>query len=125
MNRRTLFISTSLRFLLSLLIALALCYTFYRIAQDLPRLPTNPRELGIRPGTEIYAASGERIYTFNQNRQWVPLERINHRAIQALIATEDQHFFHHRGIDLKAIAAAARDNLLHGYRSRGGSTLPQ
>ncbi len=125
MNRRTLFIGTSLSFLLSLLISLALIYTFYRIAQDLPRLPTNPRELGIRPGTEIYAASGERIYTFNQNRQWVPLERINHQAIQALIATEDEDFFHHRGIDLKAIAGAARDNLLRGYRSRGGSTLTQ
>lgn len=100
-------------------------YTVWRTAPNLPSLPENPRELGIRPGTEVYAASGERIYTFNQSRQWVPLERISPYVIQALIATEDAQFYHHRGLDLTAIVGALRDNLLKGSLTRGGSTLTQ
>ena len=125
MNIRPLLIGTALTVVLSLAIGLGLCYALYRIAQDLPSLPTDPAELGIRPGTEIYAASGQRIYTFNQSRQWVSLEHISPHVLHALIATEDADFYTHRGIDLKAIAGAARDNLLKGYRTRGGSTLTQ
>ena len=73
----------------------------------------------------MYAASGERIYTFNQSRQWVPLEHISPHVVQALIATEDAHFYHHRGIDLMAIVGALRDNLRKGSLTRGGSTLTQ
>ena len=91
----------------------------------MPSLPTDPHELGIRPGTEMYAASGERIYTFNQSRQWVPLKDISPYVVQALIATEDAHFYHHRGIDLLAIGGAVRDNLRKGSITRGGSTLTQ
>ena len=100
-------------------------YAIQLIAPNLPSLPTDLHELGIRPGTEMYAASGERIYTFNQSRQWVPLERISPHVVQALIATEDAHFYHHRGIDLLAIAGAIRDNLQKGSITRGGSTLTQ
>ena len=100
-------------------------YAIWRMAPNLPSLPTDSRELGIRPGTEMYAASGERIYTFNQSRQWVSLEHISPHAVKALIATEDAHFYHHRGIDLMAIGGAVRDNLLKGSLTRGGSTLTQ
>ncbi len=100
-------------------------YVIWRMTPTLPSLPTDPRELGIRPGTEMYAASGERIYTFNQSRQWVPLEHISPHVAQALIATEDARFYHHRGVDLLAIVGAVRDNLLGGSITRGGSTLTQ
>jgi penicillin-binding protein 1A len=124
-NIRPLLLGTALTGALALLFAGALLLALHRIIQDLPRLPDHPRELGIRPGTEIFAASGQRIYTFNQSRQWVPLAQMSPYALQALIATEDVDFYHHRGINLKAIAGAARDNLLRGFRTRGGSTLTQ
>ena len=100
-------------------------YVIQLIAPNLPSLPTDPHELGIRPGTEMYAASGERIYTFNQSRQWVRLEDISPHVVHALIATEDAHFYHHRGVDLLAIAGAIRDNLRERSLTRGGSTLTQ
>ena len=100
-------------------------YAIWRMSPNLPSLPTDPRELGIRPGTEMYAASGERIYTFNQSRQWVRLEDISPHVVQALIATEDARFYHHRGIDLLSIVGAIRDNLREGSITRGGSTLTQ
>ena len=123
--RRVLLIGVVLALLLVLAAGLGVGYAIQRMAPNLPSLPTDPHELGIRPGTEMYAASGERIYTFNQSRQWVPLEHISPHVVQALIATEDAHFYHHRGIDLMAIAGAIRDNLRKGDLSRGGSTLTQ
>ena len=124
-NLRPLFFGATLSALLAIAIGSGLYYALFRIARDLPSLPADPADLSIRPGTEIFAASGQRIYTFNQSRQWVPLEQISPHVLHALIATEDANFYHHRGIDLKAIAGAARDNLLQGYRTRGGSTLTQ
>ncbi len=123
--RRVLIIGVVLTVLLVLAGGLGAGYAIWRMAPNLPSLPTDPHELGIRPGTEMYAASGERIYTFNQSRQWVPLEHISPYVAQALIATEDARFYHHRGVDLLAIVGAVRDNLLGGSITRGGSTLTQ
>ena len=122
---RPLFIGSAITALIGLVALLAL-YAFYQsVLEDLPRLPENPAELGLRPGTEIFAASGERMYSFNQTRQWVDLDQVSPYVLQALSATEDAAFFYHRGIDLKAIMAAAWSNLWQGYGSRGGSTLTQ
>ena len=76
MNFRPVFIGAGLTVLLALSLGGGLYYALFRITRDLPRLPADPRELGIRPGSEIYAASGQRIYTFNQNRQWVRWNRL-------------------------------------------------
>ncbi len=123
--RRALLIGVVLTVFLVLAGGAGVGYAIWRMAPNLPSLPTDPHELGIRPGTEMYAASGERIYTFNQSRQWVPLERISPYVAQALIATEDARFYHHRGVDLLAIVGAVRDNLRGGSITRGGSTLTQ
>ena len=123
--RRALLIGVVLTVFLVLAGGAGVGYAIWRMAPNLPSLPTDPHELGIRPGTEMYAASGERIYTFNQSRQWVHLEDISPHVVQALIATEDAYFYHHRGVDLLAIVGAVRDNLRRGSLTRGGSTLTQ
>ena len=123
--RRALLIGVVLTVFLILAGGAGVGYAIWRMAPNLPSLPTDPHELGIRPGTEMYAASGERIYTFNQSRQWVRLEDISPHVVQALIATEDARFYHHRGIDLLSIVGAVRDNLREGSITRGGSTLTQ
>ena len=123
--RRALLIGVVLTVFLILAGGAGVGYAIWRMVPNLPSLPTDPHELGIRPGTEMYAASGERIYTFNQSRQWVRLEDISPHVVQALIATEDAHFYHHRGVDLLAIVGAIRDNLRKGSLTRGGSTLTQ
>ncbi|RYY98645.1 MAG: penicillin-binding protein [Comamonadaceae bacterium] len=57
------------------------------------------------------------------NRQWVPLSDISPHVLDALLATEDQRFYQHHGLDLKRTAAAA----FHTARGRlqGGSTITQ
>jgi len=56
--------------------------------------------------------------------RWVPLERISPYAALAVIASEDQNFFNHYGLDLNAIADAIQDNKSRG-QVRGASTISQ
>ena len=53
-------------------------------------------------------------------RDWVPLERISPNLIRAVIASEDQRFCSHRGIDWVELNAVLEDE---DGPSRGASTL--
>ena len=57
------------------------------------------------------------------NRQWVPLSKISPRVIDALIATEDQRFFQHTGLDYRRLVGAALRTASGDMQ--GGSTLTQ
>jgi monofunctional biosynthetic peptidoglycan transglycosylase len=56
--------------------------------------------------------------------RWVGARKISSAAYQAVIASEDQRFFEHRGFDFHAIQAAV-DNYFEGRRLRGASTISQ
>ncbi len=53
---------------------------------------------------------------------WTPLPEVDPRLVQAFLAAEDHRFFSHPGVDARAVARAARDNLRGGRRA-GASTL--
>ncbi|MEQ1438384.1 monofunctional biosynthetic peptidoglycan transglycosylase [Fontimonas sp. SYSU GA230001] len=55
---------------------------------------------------------------------WVPAERISRHLQRAVVASEDQKFYVHRGFDLDAIEEAAQRNR-RGARRRGASTISQ
>lgn len=60
---------------------------------------------------------------FRQRRAaWVPLEAVSPALVRAVIAAEDRRFHRHGGVDLLALAAAARQTLTNSAR-RGASTL--
>jgi monofunctional glycosyltransferase len=61
---------------------------------------------------------------FHLKHQWVPLRAVSRSAIVALLASEDQKFFHHFGFDVAAIEDAI-DDRLEGKSRRGASTLSQ
>ena len=56
--------------------------------------------------------------------RWTPMDRIALHMPLAVIASEDQKFFDHWGVDLKAIVDAIEDNRTRG-RTRGASTISQ
>ncbi len=60
-----------------------------------------------------------------ERRTYVPLQKISPRLIQAVIATEDRHFFGHSGYDLEGMLRAGWKNLVAGKIKQGGSTLTQ
>ena len=55
---------------------------------------------------------------------WVNAGLISQHAYAAVVASEDQHFFHHFGFDLNSIQASIND-YMDGSRLRGASTISQ
>ncbi|WP_105619388.1 transglycosylase domain-containing protein [Vallitalea okinawensis] len=78
--------------------------------------------------TIIYDDSGNEITRLSgaeANRIWVDIEDIPDKLEYAFIAIEDERFYTHSGIDLRAIMRAAVVNLQTRSISEGGSTITQ
>lgn len=57
--------------------------------------------------------------------QWVSAAQIPDSARRAVVASEDQKFFEHRGFDVEAMQKAYARNQKKGQRVRGASTISQ
>jgi monofunctional biosynthetic peptidoglycan transglycosylase len=77
----------------------------------------------VAPPTSAFMLQ-QRLSGTRVDYRWVPLDRISPHAALAVIASEDQNFFDHWGLDVKAIADAIRDNRARS-RPRGASTISQ
>src|SRR5215207_2292679 len=78
----------------------------------------------ILQSSEVYAADGTlmgRYYSERGNRSLVNYRDISKHVIDALVATEDERFYDHSGIDFKRTLAAV---FFLGRRG-GGSTISQ
>lgn len=77
--------------------------------------------------TEVYSADGQLMGTYNiQNRQFQVSSEISDSIKNALIATEDIRFYHHKGIDIRSLFRVFfKTLLLRRESSGGGSTLTQ
>lgn len=104
-----------------------LLFLFVYYAKDLPR-PEKFAERQLVQSTKIYDRSGEvilyEIYG-EEKRTAVSLETVPKHVRQAVIVAEDANFYHHFGIDLKAIARSTLINLKIMKPIYGGSTIPQ
>lgn len=93
---------------------------------DLPSVAQleNPRS---EEATQIYGIDGEvigRYYT--ENRVPVTFDELSPSLVQALVATEDERYYSHSGIDFKALGRVAVKTVLLGQESSGGaSTITQ
>lgn len=77
-----------------------------------------------------YDADGQEIevrrITAGDNRIWVDYEDISPYVIKAIVATEDQHFWEHKGVDWKrTVYALSADVLNLAGKGQGGSTITQ
>ena len=77
--------------------------------------------------SQIFAANGETIGRYyTENRVPVNFEELSPYLVNALIATEDEDFHEHAGIDFGALGRVAVKTVLLGQRSSGGgSTITQ
>ncbi|MCB0597159.1 MAG: transglycosylase domain-containing protein [Lewinellaceae bacterium] len=77
--------------------------------------------------SQVFAANGEvigRYYT--ENRVPVSFSELSPNLVNALIATEDERFHEHSGIDFEALGRVAIKTVLLGQKSSGGaSTITQ
>ncbi len=75
--------------------------------------------------TEVLSSDGKVLGKyFYENRTPVRYENLSPHLINALIATEDERFHEHSGIDARAITRAIVKGLL-GQNAGGGSTITQ
>jgi penicillin-binding protein 1A len=86
----------------------------------------NPRN---NYATEIFSADMEilgRFFIGNDNRVGVSYNQISPNVINALIATEDERFYGHSGVDARALARAIiLTGILQQKGAGGGSTISQ
>ena len=72
----------------------------------------------------LMSVDGQRLATYKRfNREWVPLARISPAVVKALVATEDNRFYEHHGIDFYRLGGAALRTLTGHVQ--GGSTITQ
>lgn len=80
-----------------------------------------------KSATEIYSADMQllgRYYKGRDNRVPINYNEIDKNVVEALIATEDERFYKHSGIDLKALVRAVV-GVLTRSNAGGGSTITQ
>ncbi|MDR1022618.1 MAG: monofunctional biosynthetic peptidoglycan transglycosylase [Prevotellaceae bacterium] len=58
-------------------------------------------------------------------KRWVPVDSISPDVARAVIATEDNNFFYHKGFDVDAIMLALRRNSEQSKKVYGASTISQ
>lgn len=93
-----------------------------------PQLP-DPRVLeDYTPAlvTKVISDDGVVLAEFaGEKRIWVNIDEISPNIINAVIATEDERFRNHWGVDSWAILRAIVANIKSGRRAQGGSTVTQ
>lgn len=100
--------------------------TFVFFAKDLPD-PGRLDERFVVQSTKIYDRTGKSIlYDIygEEKRTVISFTEIPEHVKQAAIAIEDQNFYRHPGIDVRAVIRAAFQNLVGGSL-QGGSTITQ
>ena len=118
---------------LAIMGTLFVAFILYLVAVDINFLWLFGRSPGIsaimHPHTseasEIYSADGKIIGKyFNENRSPVEFEDVSPVFWDALISTEDERFYQHKGIDFVGVGAALKDYVVH-HDARGASTITQ
>ncbi len=103
----------------TLCVAAGACsYTTRDIA---PAIPANAQS------SRIFAADGSVLHVpdAEQDREEVRLGQIPRHVQDAVVAIEDERFWEHRGVDVRAVLRALRENTEQGEVEQGGSTITQ
>ena len=82
-----------------------------------------------RFATQVYSSDGKVIGTWNlnkENRIVIPYKKMSPYLVLALVATEDERFYEHSGIDFRALGRAIiKRGILGQANAGGGSTITQ
>lgn len=116
------FVSVTIFFII---LAGALLQLLQRYNRELPST-ANLEEYKPSLITRFYDIHQETIAEFfTERRTVVPLQKIPVDLQNAVIATEDERFFKHWGIDLHGVLRATVNNIFRGRVVEGGSTVTQ
>ncbi len=121
----TLIIVASFLLVFFLALGIFLVYLRNSIVISLPEI----KDIAENPpvSSQIFDRHGEFIASveLDEYRIATPLSAIPMHVRYAVVASEDERFFKHRGYDLIGILRAFRNNLFYKDRIEGGSTISQ
>jgi penicillin-binding protein, 1A family len=101
-------------------------YLLYLLIQN--TIPPLPELVQYTPPltTRVFSQTGTSIGEFAiERRDVVPSQKVPRGLVAAFIASEDDNFFSHSGIDFVGIVRAALKNFRAGRITQGGSTITQ
>lgn len=109
----------TLFFLLAMVVGF--CYLYLTVAlPDVSALKNAQLQVPLK----IYSRDGKLLGEFGEmQRTPLTLDQIPSQLIDAVLATEDQRFYDHGGIDVFGLMRAAMELLMTGTKSQGGSTI--
>ncbi len=119
---KLIFLSTLMVVLFTLT---AVIGAYYYFSKDLPQLD---KIEDYRPPlvSEVFDTNNQKIGEFwSECRFLTPVKEVPDKMIKAFIATEDNRFFEHHGVDPWGIFRAFMTNLKAGHVVQGGSTITQ
>jgi penicillin-binding protein 1A len=89
--------------------------------------PGLPPGQAVAESSRVFATDGTLITTLHgeENREVVALAKVPKVVQDAVVAIEDERFWVHKGVDLRAVARAAASNASQGRVAEGGSTITQ
>jgi len=91
-------------------------------------LAENGSKLIMGEASIIYDANGEevaKLYQADENRELAEYSEIPKVMLEAIVATEDQRFYEHSGLDFWAIGRAVVKDVIARSAVEGGSTITQ
>lgn len=96
---------------------------FYYIEFELPDIDAlNTVQLQVP--LEIFTSDGKLIAAYGEKRRIpIPYDKIPKPLINAVLATEDQRYFQHPGIDIPGLMRATLLLIATGKKEQGGSTI--
>ncbi len=109
------------------LILLSAAVLIWLATLEIPDL-SSFEERRVLQSTKIYDRTGEiMLYDLHQDvrRTVIPFDQMSPLVKNATVAIEDDQFYNHIGIDVKAILRAAVSNVQEGGLGQGGSTITQ
>ena len=108
---------------LALVLIVIFATTIWYFNQNLPDV-SELKNVQMQVPLRIYTADNKLLAEFGEmRRQPVPLSAIPLPLQHALIATEDQRFYEHSGVDFMGLARAAVRVIASGKKVQGGSTI--
>ena len=115
--------------LLFLIVICGMLAAYLNIAADLPSPEALRSQAASFVSTRIYDRNGYLLYEIvdptGGRRILVPYEQISPHLINATVATEDERFWRHPGVDPIGIIRAVIQNVQEGEVVSGASTIPQ
>lgn len=98
----------------------------FLVVQFSRELPDASQIIGLelKVPLRVYSAEGELISEFgDERRKPLDYEEIPQSLINAVLASEDDGFFEHHGIDVSGLVRAALSNFKSGSSGQGASTI--